>query len=90
VGGAAAEVGGGAVGVLTTAGIRGGFVVALAGGELACVTATLGVGVPPGIDNVLAVALGVAVKTTTPTISSTTKATPTTMSARLIDGGTER
>jgi hypothetical protein len=64
--------------------------VTFADGELVCVAATLGAGVPPGVDNVFAVALGVTAKAITPTISSTTKATPTTMSARLIDGGTDR
>jgi hypothetical protein len=70
------------------AGARGGLDVAFAGGELVCVAATLGVGVPPGFDNVFAVALGVTATATTPTISSTTKAAPATMSARLIDLGT--
>jgi hypothetical protein len=90
VGGGAAGVDGGAFGVLTAAGARGGFGVAFADGELVCVAATLGVGVPPGVDNVFAVALGVTANATTPAISSTTKATPTTMSARLIDLGMER
>jgi hypothetical protein len=76
--------------VLTASGARGGLDVAFAGGELVCVAATLGVGVPPGVDNVFAVALGVTVKAITPAMSSTTKATPATMSARLIDLGTQR
>ena len=90
MGGGAAGVRGGAAGVLMAAGPPGGLDVARAGGELGCVAATLGAGARTGVDNVFAVASGVTAKTTTPTISSTTKATPATMSARLIDLGTDR
>ena len=79
----------GALGVLTAAGATGGPVVVAAGGELVCTAAAVGAGVPPGFDNVFAVALGVTAKVTTPTISSTIKATPATMSARLNDLGTQ-
>jgi hypothetical protein len=54
-----------------------------------CAAAAVGAGVPLGFDNVFTVALGVTAKVTTPTISSTIKATPTTMSARLNDLGTQ-
>jgi hypothetical protein len=62
----------------------------LADGELVCVAATLGVGVPPGAGIVFAVALGVTANATTPTISSATKTTPAAMSVRLIDLGTQK
>jgi hypothetical protein len=80
----------GALDVLTAAGATGGLEVGVAGAELVCTAAAEGVGVPLGFDNVFAVALGVTAKVTTPTISSTINATPTTMSARLNDLGTHR
>lgn len=77
------------MGVLTVAGAAGGREVGVTGGELVWTAAAVGAGVPPGFDNVFAVALGVTAKVTTPTISSTIKATPATMSARLNDLGTQ-
>jgi hypothetical protein len=77
------------LGVSTAAGATGGREVGVAGGGLVGTAATVGVGAPLGFDNVFAVALGVTAKVTTPTISSTIKATPATMSARLNDLGTQ-
>jgi hypothetical protein len=77
------------LGVSTAAGATGGREVGVAGGELVCAAAAVGADVPLGFDNVFTVALGVTAKVTTPTISSTIKATPATMSARLNDLGTQ-